>query len=104
VTLSQALTDRVRELLLEKGWSQRKLAHKLGITQGAISFMLSGKRRNDGLGYYERLARIFGFPLSEFCRQLEVRATPTMPPLDMRYHLAEPDASGRRFFQRPTFE
>jgi transcriptional regulator with XRE-family HTH domain len=73
LTLGQALAARVRELLVDKGWSQQQLATRLGVTQGAVSHWLGGKRRVDSFGYYERLAEIFQLTLSELCRDLEVR-------------------------------
>ena len=72
-TLSQALTDKIRELLTQAGWSQREFAKRLGVTQGAVSYLLAEKRRASALDYYERLAGIFGLTLSSLVADLEQR-------------------------------
>ena len=71
MTLSQALNARIRQLLVQEGWSQREFADRLGVTQGAVSYMLAEKRRASALDYYERLAKIFGVPLSILVADLE---------------------------------
>src|SRR5262245_54056793 len=48
-TLSQALNQRIRELCKARGWSQRQFAKHLGVTQGAISYLLAEKRRQAAL-------------------------------------------------------
>ena len=72
-TLSQALTHKIRELLEQEGWSQREFARRLGVTQGAVSYLLAEKRRASALDYYERLAGIFGLSLSLLVADLEQR-------------------------------
>jgi transcriptional regulator with XRE-family HTH domain len=72
-TLSQALTQKIRELLQREGWSQRTLANRLGVTQGAVSYLLAEKRRASVLDYYERLASVFGMSLSILIADLEHR-------------------------------
>ena len=72
-TLSQALTDKIRELLVQQGWSQREFARRLGVTQGAVSYLLAEKRRASALDYYEHLATIFGLRLSVLVADLEQR-------------------------------
>jgi transcriptional regulator with XRE-family HTH domain len=72
-SLSQALTHRIRELLEREGWSQRQFAARLGITQGAVSYLLAEKRRAAVLDYYERLAEVFGVSLSVLVADLEQR-------------------------------
>jgi transcriptional regulator with XRE-family HTH domain len=73
MTLSEALRDMIRERMREQRWSQRELAKRLGLTQGAVSYLLSAKRRVEGLEYYERLAQQFGLSLSALFAQLEQR-------------------------------
>src|SRR3954467_4800526 len=72
-TLSHALTQKIRELLDEKNWSQRDFAQALGVTQGAVSYLLAEKRRASVLTYYERLAQVFGVRLSVLIADLEQR-------------------------------
>ena len=71
MTLADALAEMVRGLISDRGWSQREFAKRFGVTQGAVSFLLSGQRRQETLVYCERLAAIFGLPFSELCRQLK---------------------------------
>jgi transcriptional regulator with XRE-family HTH domain len=70
-TLAQALNARIRELLDRERWSQREFAERLGVTQGAVSYLLAEKRRATVLEYYERLAGVFGMPLSVLIADLE---------------------------------
>ena len=70
-TLGQALNQKIRELLERKRWSQREFAQHLGVTQGAVSYMLAEKRRASVLDYYERLAGVFGVSLSVLIVDLE---------------------------------
>ena len=79
-TLSQALTQKIRELLTARGWSQREFARELGVTQGAVSYLLAEKRRATDLDYYERLAKVFGVPLSVLILDLEQRLGGLAPP------------------------
>jgi transcriptional regulator with XRE-family HTH domain len=74
-TLSQALTQVIRELLQREGWSQREFAQRLGVTQGAVSYLLAEKRRAAVLDYYDRLARVFGVSLSVLIADLEHRVS-----------------------------
>lgn len=90
-SLTQALTEMIRELLHTEGWSQREFAERLGVTQGAVSYLLAEKRRVTALDYYERLARIFGVSLSELIATVESRLHPhsvtqTRPPGRARHH------------------
>jgi transcriptional regulator with XRE-family HTH domain len=73
LTLGDALTQAIRELMIREGWTQRALAKRLGVTQGAISFLLAAKRHTSGLVFLERLAKVFGKSLSELIYDLEVR-------------------------------
>lgn len=75
-TLSQALTEKIREFLTERHWSQRQFAKRLGVTQGAVSYLLAEKRRATVLDYYEQLAGVFGMPLSHLIADLEQRVGP----------------------------
>lgn len=71
-SLSHALALKIRKTLDDRGWSQREFARRLGVTQGAVSYLLAEKRRASVLDYYDRLARIFGVRLSVLIAELEV--------------------------------
>ena len=72
-TLTEALGEKVRELLRTRPWTQRQLAKHLGISQGALSYLLTGQRRQKTLPYYERIAAVFEMSLSQLIRDLEQR-------------------------------
>jgi transcriptional regulator with XRE-family HTH domain len=97
-TLSQALAQKTREMLHERGWSQREFARRLGVTQGAVSYLLAEKRRAAVLDYYERLAGVFGVPLSHLVADLEHRVYGTPPKTE-----GAPDAapSGTSTYHQP---
>ena len=70
-SLSHALALKIRRTIEERGWSQREFARRLGITQGAVSYLLAEKRRASVLDYYERLAQVIGVRLSVLIAELE---------------------------------
>jgi transcriptional regulator with XRE-family HTH domain len=73
-TLSQALNAKIRELLQDEQMSQRELGRRLGVSQGAVSYLLAEKRRAAVLDYYERIAReLFDTSLSVLIADLEHR-------------------------------
>src|SRR5262245_21216562 len=77
-TLSQALNQKIRELLVVQRWSQREFARRLGVTQGAVSYMLNDKRRAQALDFYQELAtNIFSISLSVLIADLVQRVAPT---------------------------
>lgn len=97
LTLSQALAQKIRELLAEEGWSQRDFAQRLGVSQGTVSYWLSVKRRQTALDVYEQLAAQFGLSLSRLFRELEGRvAAATQRPA--RRKKGESDAKARGVF------
>ena len=71
--LSQALNHKIRELMQQHHWSQRAFAARLGMSQSAVSYLLRQKRRATALDFYERLAQVFGLPLSGLIADLEAR-------------------------------
>jgi len=73
MTLSQALNQKIRELLRRERWSQREFATQLGVSPGTVSHLINGKRRASGLDEYEQLARVFDMPLSVLIADLERR-------------------------------
>ena len=71
VSLETMLCEQVRALLKQQGWSQRAFAARLGVTQGAVSLLLTAKRRTSALTFYERVAEVFGVSLSGLIADLE---------------------------------
>ena len=61
--------QRVRELRLNNGWSQEKLAHLAEIDRTYIPGIESGKR-NVSLVIINRLAIVFNMTLSELLKDL----------------------------------
>ena len=55
---------RIRQLRLEKGWSQQNLARKTGLHRTYISGIERGER-NIALENIEKLAHAFDLPISE---------------------------------------
>ena len=54
-----AITNRVRELRLELGWTQQQLARELGVTQPRIAQVESASA-NVQIDTLDRLAAVFG--------------------------------------------
>lgn len=103
LTLSQALAQKIRELLAEEGWSQRDFAQRLGVSQGTVSYWLSVKRRQTALDVYEQLAAQFGLSLSRLFRELEGRvAAATQRPA--RRKKGEADATARGVFITTNYD
>jgi transcriptional regulator with XRE-family HTH domain len=73
LTIEQALSQKIAELLHQRGWSQREFAQIFGVSQSSVSHMLLAKRRSEGLCFYRRLAELFDVSLSELFRELEAR-------------------------------
>lgn len=86
LSLTHALNEKIREFLTRERLSQREFAERLGVTQGAVSYLLAEKRRVSVLDYYERLAQVFGTSLSLLVAELEQRVggkdpvAPVAPP------------------------
>jgi transcriptional regulator with XRE-family HTH domain len=53
------LPTRLRQKRVELGWSQKELAGRLGVTQGAVAQLESG-RRSPSRALVSRLARVLG--------------------------------------------
>ena len=108
LTLSQALAQKIRELLAEQGWSQRDFAERLGVTQGTVSYWLSVKRRQTALDVYEQLAAQFGLPLSRLFAELEGRvAAARLRPTRRRPGREKgesPDAAARVFVTSANYD
>lgn len=57
------MSNRIKELRLEKGLSQRKLAEETGISQQSLSFYEKGDRRPK-IETWQKLADFFDVPVS----------------------------------------
>src|SRR5262245_16703595 len=73
MTLTQALNEHIKEVLKREQWSQREFAKRLGRSQTSVSYLLSQKRRQNALAFYEDLATVFGMALSDLVKDLELR-------------------------------
>lgn len=57
--------EKIKEAIVEKGFTQQKFAKKIGIGESMISKWLSGSR-NPSLRLLEKIAKATGKPLSFF--------------------------------------
>jgi transcriptional regulator with XRE-family HTH domain len=73
MTIEQALNEMIQSLADRQRWSQRQLASRLGVSQPLLSKMLNETRRQQALDFYERLAAVFGMPLSVLIAEAEAR-------------------------------
>lgn len=48
-----------------KGWSQRDLAQRVGVTDAYVAMLETGKRKNPSLTILKRLAKALGVPVTE---------------------------------------
>jgi len=61
--LAQTVRDSIRAALEERGWSQDKVAHRMGLTVQAVNYMLNGKR-GISLERLEQFASVLDVPSS----------------------------------------
>lgn len=61
-TIEEKFGERVRQLRVERDWSQEELAYRSGLHRTYISSMERGKR-NVSLQCIERIAKAFGIPI-----------------------------------------
>lgn len=66
MTLTQTVRDTIRQAIEERGWSQEKVAQKMGLTVQAVNYMLNGKR-GISLERIEQFASVLGVPPSVLC-------------------------------------
>jgi transcriptional regulator with XRE-family HTH domain len=71
--LSHAIRQCVQELRRDREWTQAQLATEIGVTQSAVSYLLSGGRRQHQLDLWADIAQGFGLSLSELIAQAEAR-------------------------------
>lgn len=62
------MNNRIKEILKEKGLTQKFLADALGVSTNSISMTLSG---NPTLGTLQKIAEALGVPLSELFAERE---------------------------------
>lgn len=58
------LASNIKELRIEKGYTQAQLAEQIGVTQGAVYFWEKGINEPTA-GYLIKMARIFGTTVDE---------------------------------------
>lgn len=62
------MTNRLRELRGERGWSQETLATKLEVSRQSVNAIETG-RYDPSLPLAFRIARLFGLPIEEIFRE-----------------------------------
>lgn len=83
-TVDDAIRDRVRKRLEDKGWQQKDLADKLELSEGSITNLLKpGPARQ--IKYLPRLFAVLG--IEDDLKTIE-RAWPDLPPEDRAIILA----------------
>lgn len=95
MTLAQIVRDAIRTAIEERGWSQDKVAHKMGLTVQAVNYMLNG-RRGISLERVEQFADILDIPPAILCGAERpeahivqfVGSDEAMPPNAAAYELA----------------
>jgi DNA-binding Xre family transcriptional regulator len=56
-------SNRIQEILDQKGWTQQKLAEETSINQGELSRIINNKRPGLQLRTSKTIARALGFPV-----------------------------------------
>ena len=56
--------ERIKQLRLERGWTQETLANLLGVSRLAVARWETGERR-PRKKYLDKLAEVFGIPMEE---------------------------------------
>lgn len=64
--IHQAVTERVKSLCKEKGWTINELVKRSGVNQSTISEIMSGRSKHPRIITVEKIAHGFGMSLSEF--------------------------------------
>lgn len=62
--MRELLGQRIRRLRRERGWSQRELARRAGVSNSLISRIELGQGEELSLAHLERIARVLGVSLS----------------------------------------
>ena len=66
MTLAEAITKRINELLFEKGWSLYKLSKESGLPLSTIKNLYSGHTKSPTLSVIFKIARAFDMNHIEF--------------------------------------
>lgn len=66
MTVCQAVAQRVRNLLKEKGITQYRLEQNSGILHGSLACIMNGRNKTVNLSTIYMLARGFGITVIEF--------------------------------------
>lgn len=111
-TATETLRDRVRELMLRRGWTQLALALKSGVSQSRIAYLLNYHDQNDRhptTKVIEQLAAAFGVSAWQMLRPDDVNDSGVAEPepLDVELLatvLAEANDLWRARHLVPTFD
>ena len=63
--MSPKIGRMIQRLREDKGLSQRQLAARAGVTNGYISQLEAGDKKNPSLAVLQRLAKALGVPVTE---------------------------------------
>jgi transcriptional regulator with XRE-family HTH domain len=95
--LSVAVRQCVQDLRRDREWTQEKLGDEIGVTQSAVSYLLSGGRRQQQLDLWAEIAHAFEMPLSVLIAQAEERLrleqAPSPQPVEQAAPASTPDQS-----------
>ena len=69
---------KIKELRKAKGWTQKEVVKKIGITEGFLSFLESGTKQGS-LDTYIALCRLYEYPLHELFHDNVKVKTPRIP-------------------------
>lgn len=66
MTISDAISRRIKELCNDRGWSVNELTKRANVKQSTISEFMSGRSKHPRINTISNLANGFGITLSEF--------------------------------------
>ncbi|WP_223643449.1 helix-turn-helix domain-containing protein [Planococcus sp. 4-30] len=64
--IDEAVTNRIQQLLKERGWTPNELIKRSGINQSTISEIMAGRSKFPRISTIQKIAHGFGMTLSEF--------------------------------------
>lgn len=66
--INEAITERIKNLCEEKGWTTNELIRRSGVNQSTISEIMSGRSKYPRIITLKKIAEGFGMTLSDFFR------------------------------------